>query len=251
MGGGGMFGSLIQSGSAILQTGLGSIASNQAKNQSLDANTKAQAARDAQYGTTQGYLDPYNKSGRDALGQLNTQFGDGGHAFTLANYQQDPGYQFRLDEGMKALERTASARGMTLSGAQQKALQGYAQGMASQEFQNAYNRYNTDQGNAYNRLYGMANMGMNAAGQQANYSNQQGNANAQSQLDQGALRAGNTMGQFRNWQVQDSRAAAAWGGGGGGGSQAPGGGGGSMPWSGGGGVQDFSGFGQGMSYPGT
>ena len=65
----------------------------------------------------------------------------------------DPGYGFRLSEGMKALERGAAARGGLMSGATGKALQRYGQDMASQEF-----------GNAYNRLAGLAAIGPSAAG---------------------------------------------------------------------------------------
>ena len=67
--------------------------------------------------------------------------------------QMDPGYGFRLGEGLKALERSAAARGGLMSGATGKALQRYGQDLASQEF-----------GNAYNRLAGLANIGPSAAG---------------------------------------------------------------------------------------
>lgn len=53
---------------------------------------------------------------------------------------QDPSYKFRLNEGINALDKSASARGMLLSGAQQKAINKYAQETASQEYANAYNR---------------------------------------------------------------------------------------------------------------
>lgn len=83
-------------------------------------------------------------------GQFNGSMGGYGSLstpFSQTNWQQDPGYAFRLAEGQKALERSGSAKGMTLSGAQQKALAGYGQGMASQEYGNAYNRYTNDQNN--------------------------------------------------------------------------------------------------------
>lgn len=82
--------------------------------------------------------------------------------FSQTNWQLDPGYQFRLSEGQKALERSASAKGMSLSGAQAKALTNYNQGMASQEYGNAYNRYNNDQSTMYNRLAGLAGTGQTA-----------------------------------------------------------------------------------------
>lgn len=66
------------------------------------------------------------------------------YAFTPPSGQQvlndDPGYQFRVSEGMKALERSAAAKGTLISGGQFKAAQQYGQNLASQEYQNAYER---------------------------------------------------------------------------------------------------------------
>lgn len=53
---------------------------------------------------------------------------------------RDPGYQFRLEQGIEARDKSAAARGRLLSGAQQKAIEEYAQGVASQEYQNVYAR---------------------------------------------------------------------------------------------------------------
>lgn len=60
------------------------------------------------------------------------------------NFEADPGYGFRLSEGLKALERSAAARGGLLSGGTGKALQRYGQGLASQEYQNAFQRFQAD-----------------------------------------------------------------------------------------------------------
>ncbi len=60
------------------------------------------------------------------------------------NFEADPGYAFRLAEGMKALEQSAAARGNLLSGGTGKALQRYGQGLASQEYQNAFARFQAD-----------------------------------------------------------------------------------------------------------
>lgn len=59
-------------------------------------------------------------------------------------FQADPGYAFRLSEGLKALERSAAARGGLLSGGTGKALQRYGQDMAAQEYGNAFQRFQAD-----------------------------------------------------------------------------------------------------------
>jgi hypothetical protein len=60
------------------------------------------------------------------------------------NFQADPSYGFRLSEGLKALERSAAARGGLMSGGTGKALQRYGQDMASQEYGNAFQRFQQD-----------------------------------------------------------------------------------------------------------
>ena len=79
--------------------------------------------------------------------------------FTAADYQADPGYAFRLSEGLKQLGHTAASRGGNVSGGTMKGIQDYAQNSASQEYQNAYNRYQANRavqgqeyGNAFNRF---------------------------------------------------------------------------------------------------
>ena len=105
--------------------------------------------------------------------------------FTQADYQADPGYAFRLSEGMKTLERGAASRGNLMSGATMKELQRYGQGLASQEYNNAYNRFRDTQGLQRNALAGvvgygptsanaMGNMGQNYALGAGSIMNQQG-----------------------------------------------------------------------------
>lgn len=211
MGGGGMLGSIVQSASAGLQAIVGNNAIDKASNAQVNAARDAKSDLANQYGQTQGYLKPYQEAGTAALAQLQSQFGTGGKTFSMADFQQDPGYAFRLAEGQKALERSGAARGMTLSGAQAKALMSYGQGAASQEYSNAYNRFNNDQNTLYSRLYGQSQLGLNAAGQGANLSNAYGNALAGATSDIGNAEAAGTMAKYRNWQTQDSRAAGAWG----------------------------------------
>jgi hypothetical protein len=83
--------------------------------------------------------------------------------FGSSDFQQDPGYQFRLAEGQKALERSAAAKGGLYSGATLKDLTNYNQGSASQEFGNAYNRFQTNRATKYNQLASLAGMGQVSA----------------------------------------------------------------------------------------
>lgn len=124
-------------------------------------------------------------------------------SYTGEDLYKDPSYQFRLEQGQKALDRAGAAAGRFLSGRQLQASSDYNQGAASQEFQSAYNRalntFSTNEGNRFNAyqanfnnavnpllaLSGAATLGsQNLGSAGANMANQVGanltnNANAQ------------------------------------------------------------------------
>lgn len=164
-------------------------------NKAANAQVKAaQIAADTQlkmYEQGRQDLAPWRGAGGGAVGQMSELLQPGGWAdqqYDPAQFAQDPGYQFRLAEGQKALERSASARGMTLSGGALKSLEGYSQGMASQEYGKAYERWNNQRLQKWNMLQGVANMGMGAAG-----STVQAGANAANQISDAQMGAGNAQ----------------------------------------------------------
>ncbi len=75
----------------------------------------------------------------------------------------DPGYQWRLQQGNQGVMNTAAAGSGSLSGPALRALMEANQGMASQEYGAAFNRFQTQQGNIFQRLTSMASLGQNAA----------------------------------------------------------------------------------------
>jgi hypothetical protein len=75
-----------------------------------------------------------------------------------------------MSEGMKALERSAAARGGLLSGATLRGTQRFGQDLASQEYQNAFNRFQAERAgtlNPFQALAGTAQSGANTLGSQA------------------------------------------------------------------------------------
>lgn len=109
---------------------------------------------------------PWREAGQRSLGSLEEFMrGDGGRRFSMADYQEDPGYQFRLREGESAINRNALARGRFNSGSVLKALQGYNSGMASQEFGNAFNRWQSENDARFNRHSSIAGIGQTATNQ--------------------------------------------------------------------------------------
>ena len=147
-------------GSALL----GSRSSSQA------ANVQAQAAdraADVQREIFERQVElgrPYREAGEAALNKLiplATEY----TPFGMQQFQQDPGYAFRLSEGQKALERSAAARGGLLGGATGKALTRYGQEMGSQEYQNAFNRYQAERQARLNPLQSLAGGGQTTSQQ--------------------------------------------------------------------------------------
>lgn len=110
---------------------------------------------------------PYVEAGKNAMTQYQNLAPY--QSFGMDQFQADPGYQFRMSEGLKALERSASARGLLQSGGTLKDITRFGQDAASQEYQNAFQRYLTEREarmEPYRYLTGVGQAA--AAGQAAN-----------------------------------------------------------------------------------
>jgi hypothetical protein len=110
---------------------------------------------------------PYVEAGKNAMTQYQNLAPY--QSFGMPQFQADPGYQFRMSEGLKALERSASARGLLQSGGTLKDITRFGQDVASQEYQNAFQRYLTEREarlEPYRYLTGVGQAA--AAGQAAN-----------------------------------------------------------------------------------
>lgn len=163
-------GTAVGIGAGALSSGLAAHSANKAASTQANAATNAaqlqkQSADEAlafqkqQYADQQKLQAPWIQSGTDALSKLDTfaPFQAPGSDFT-----QDPGYQFRVAQGMKAIQNSAAARGGVLSGGTLKGLTDYSQGAASDEYQNVYNRRMNEYNNSYNQLASRAGMGQTA-----------------------------------------------------------------------------------------
>ena len=142
-------------------------ASRQADATTEAANISAQGAREAlalqqrMYEESVARQQPWLQAGQGALNQL-VPLATNYQRFGMNQFQADPGYAFRLSEGMKALERSAAARGGLMSGGTGKALQRYGQELGSQEYMNAFNRYQAERNAQLNPLQSLAGIGQTA-----------------------------------------------------------------------------------------
>ena len=151
--------------------------------------TGLNSAVDAEY---QKQLDAYNQANNASAND--PSYGSLMKDFSMADFQADPGYQWRLDQGQKALERSAAARGGLLSGAAVKAAADYGQNQASAEYGNAYNRYNNDQSQKYNRLAGISGTGQTAVNQVSSAGQNMANQVSQNITGAGNARASGYVG---------------------------------------------------------
>jgi hypothetical protein len=119
--------------------------------------------------------------------------------YTGQDIYSDPSYQFRLQQGQNAIQSSAAAQGGLLSGATLKALQNYGQESASQEYSNAYNRFNADQTNRYNRLSNLVGIGQNAAAQVGNAGAQTSQAVANNTMAGANSIAAGQVASANNW----------------------------------------------------
>ncbi len=130
--------------------------------------------------------------------------------FGMSDFQADPGYAFRMSEGLKGLDRTAASRGGLLSGAALKGAERFGQDLASQEYQNAFNRYQTNRANKLNPLQSLMGSGQTAAntvGNAAqNYATNAGNA----YMNAGNARASGYVGSANAWSNALGGAANAY-----------------------------------------
>jgi hypothetical protein len=178
------------------------------------AETQSQAAANAlalqreMFEYQKGLLEPYRTAGTKALERLSGAMGLGGPGSQQQMLEMDPGYGFRLGEGLKALERMQASRGNFLSGGALKAGQRFAQDTASQEY-----------GNAYNRLANIAGLGQTAGTQMGgaaagfgtsagNIMGQEANALAAGRMGRASAYTGaigGALGSFENYLNRQQR----------------------------------------------
>jgi hypothetical protein len=193
------------------------------------ANAQAASAEEASrlqremYAQQQALQDPYRQAGLTGQnrmmelmglgGNVNAQdYGRYGRDFAMSDYEADPGYAFRLSEGNKALERSAAARGMVMSGQMFKGAQRFGQDLASQEYQNAFQRYQTNRTNQLNPLGALMSSGQNASNVLTGAAGVLGGQLGENAMGAGNARASGYIGSANAYADAISGATNAFGG---------------------------------------
>lgn len=137
--------------SALVGAGAQIYSANKAATAQTNAANKASETQQQMFGITQKNLSPFVQGGADATAAMTRLLTPGG-GVNMAELEKLPGYQFDLTQGEKAVQNSASARGLGISGAAEKGAATYATGLADKYF-----------GENYNRLLGTAQLGEGAA----------------------------------------------------------------------------------------
>lgn len=194
---------------------INAFSSDRASNTQADAardaaNTQAEANRyaaDIQYKMfqeQQKLQEPWRQAGQVALNKL-TPLATDYQKFGMAQFQEDPGYAFRLAEGQRALDRSAAARGGLISGNALKAATRYGQEMGSQEYMNAFNRYLREREAQLQPLQSLAGVGQTTAQTMAGQAGSYGSA-------AGALASATGASSANALLAQGNARASAYGG---------------------------------------
>lgn len=170
-----------------------------ATEKAIDAQTSAAekgiAAQERMFERQVALQEPFRQVGVNALPELVAA--SKYEPFTAEKFQADPGYAFRLREGLRALDRSAAARGGLLSGNQLRGVTEYGQNLASQEYTNAFNRYQAERAARLQPLQSLAGMSQSSANTLTGAAGQlgAGTAAAYGQLGAGTASAYGQLGQ--------------------------------------------------------
>jgi hypothetical protein len=182
---------MIGAGGALLGGYVASQGAKSAAQTQADAASQSGALQKQIFDQQMALQEPYRQAGLTGQNRLMDLLGLSGNTgaegygkyskdFGMSDYQADPGYQFRLSEGLKLLGHQAAARGGAVSGNTMTGIQDYAQNAASNEYQNAFNRYQTNRTNQLQPLGNLMATGQSAAANQGsaagNYGTNAGNA---------------------------------------------------------------------------
>jgi hypothetical protein len=146
-------------GSAIL----GAASSRSAAKTQASAADRAAELQKEQFERQVELQAPFREAGVRALPEL-----EAASRYTLfgpEQFSKDPGYGFRLAEGQKALDRQAAARGGLISGGALKAAQRFGQEMGTQEYTNAFNRYQIERNARLGPLQSLTGFGQTSVNQ--------------------------------------------------------------------------------------
>jgi hypothetical protein len=183
-------------GATLVSGAMGASAAKSAASQQAAAADRAAQVQREMFDITNKQQEPYREAGYSALKDIagskdyfTNQFGP--EDFTAA---LDPSYAFRLKQGQMATDAAANRAGGLIGGNAMQGMQDYTQGLASTEYGNTFNRYQTQRANIYNTLASIAGLGQTSLGQTTPAATQTAGNIGQALIGSGTASAAGTIG---------------------------------------------------------
>lgn len=186
-------GSALSAAGSLFGASKSAKAAKNASAQQVAASRQAMQQNQQFYNQGRADLEPFRQFGMENLSQLSNI-----PEYTF-NYQQDPGYQFRMNEGNKAIDRMTASGRLPGGGATLKALTRFGQDYASNEYANSFNRDYGMYQDRFNRAAGNANIGLGAASSLASLGMNYAGANSNLITGMGNAQAAGTVGKANAW----------------------------------------------------
>ena len=169
-----ILGAVLGAGASLIGGAMASSAADKAAKTQARSADKATELQKQMYEEGVVRQKPFYEAGLTGQNRLMELLGLGGdpnaqgygsamRPFGMSDFEADPGYAFRMKEGLKGLDQQAAARGGLISGNALRAAQQYGQDLGSQEYQNAYNRYQTNRTNVLNPLQSLLGQAQSTA----------------------------------------------------------------------------------------
>jgi len=169
-----IIGAIVGAGASLIGGAMASSAASKAAKTQARSADKATELQKQMYEEGVVRQKPFYEAGLTGQNRLMELLGLGGdpnaqgygsamRPFGMSDFEADPGYAFRMKEGLKGLDQQAAARGGLISGNALRGAQQYGQDLGSQEYQNAYNRYQTNRANVLNPLQSLLGQGQSSA----------------------------------------------------------------------------------------
>jgi len=169
-----ILGAVLGAGASLIGGAMASSAASKAASTQAKSADKATELQKQMYEEGVVRQKPFYEAGLTGQNRLMELLGLGGdpnaqgygsamRPFGMSDFEADPGYAFRMKEGLKGLDQQAAARGGLISGNALRGAQQYGQDLGSQEYQNAYNRYQTNRANVLNPLQSLLGQGQSSA----------------------------------------------------------------------------------------
>lgn len=187
---------IIAGGATLLGSALSANAAKKAASQQAGAANQASETQLRMFNTLNEQGAPYRQAGVNALNTISEMQPQFTHSFNAEDLKTNlaPNYQFQLDQGLGAVKNASNLQTGLLSGNTLKGINDYAQNFAGNAYQQAFNNYNAQQTNIFNRLSSIAGLGQTQNQTTAQSGTTAAGNIGQAQIGAGAAQAAGTVG---------------------------------------------------------